>query len=267
MKTGICTIALRKYNIFHALDLAAEAGFRGVEIWGKPPHTPDEFDEEHTLKIRDRLRQNGLRVSMFGSYARPMLPDFEHKSEDAIKISKILGARKIRVWAGNKEPHEADEEMWKFVTSNLRNFALKAGDEGITLAMEMHSSTLASTPEGVIRLIEMANVPNLALNFQVIDFANPDLEKAVDMLGGFVVNVHAQNYRPSKLNPEIMKLSLIKDGTVDYPHLLSLLSKKGFKGYVEVEFLKGENVSDEVMLESLKQDSEYLTEITKQYSD
>ncbi|MGC8862060.1 MAG: hypothetical protein ACP5R5_04695, partial [Armatimonadota bacterium] len=73
MKPGLATIALRRYDVFHAIDLAAQAGFAGVEIWGKPPHTPEEFDEEHILKVRDRVRANGLKVSMFGSYARPML--------------------------------------------------------------------------------------------------------------------------------------------------------------------------------------------------
>lgn len=266
MKAGIATIALRRYDIFQALDLAAEAGFKGVEIWGKPPHTPEEFDEEHTLRVRDRARANGLKVGVFGSYARPVLPDFEQKAADAIRISKILGARVIRVWAGNKEPHEADDELWDYVASRLHEFALRAEDEGIALAMEMHAGTLCATPEGALRVIEQADSPNLKLNFQVVNMESPDLEWTIEMVGRYVVNVHAQNYRPSKLEPGKMELCLIEEGVVDYDKALSLLAALGFNRFVEVEFLKGEHASEEAMLDSLKKDAAYLQALTERYT-
>ncbi|MGQ9455635.1 MAG: sugar phosphate isomerase/epimerase family protein [Armatimonadota bacterium] len=266
MKPGLATIALRRYDVFQAIDLAAEAGFAGVEIWGRPPHTPEEFDPEHVARVRDRVRSNGLKVSMFGSYVRPGLADFEQKAEDAIKIAKILGTRKIRIWAGNREPHEADEDVWREVMSSLREFALRAEDEGITLAMEMHAGTLCATPEGCLRVLEMCNVPSLKINFQVLDFRNPDLERVVGIVGPYVVNVHAQNYKPSKREPEKLELCLIKEGLVDYEKVLWLLARYGFNGFVEVEFLKGEHESEEVMLESLRRDAEYLRELTGKYT-
>lgn len=266
MKAGIATIALRRYDIFQALDLAAEAGFRGVEVWGKPPHTPEEFDEEHTLRVRDRARANGLKVGVFGSYVRPVLPDFEQKAEDALRIAKILGARVIRVWAGNKEPHEADDDLWTFVALKLRDFALRAEDQGITLAMEMHGGTLCATPEGALRVIEQSGSPNLKLNFQVIDMEKPDLERTIDLVGDLVVNVHAQNYRPSRREPGKMELCLVEEGVVDYDRVLSLLSERGFNRFVEVEFLKGEHDGEETMLDSLKRDAAYLKTLTEKYT-
>jgi sugar phosphate isomerase/epimerase len=266
MKAGIATIALRRYDIFTALDLAAEAGFSGVELWGKPPHTPEEFDEDHLRHVRDRARANGLKIHMFGSYVRPVLPDFAQKSDDALRTAKVLGARKIRVWAGNREPHEADDELWTHVTGSLREFALRAEDQGVTLAVEMHSGTLAATAEGSLRLIEMVGAPNFRLNFQAPDFANPDTDRVVELVGDYVVNVHAQNYRPSAIDKEKLELSRISEGTIDYDHLLGLLAGHGFDGYVEVEFLKGENVGEQIMLESLKKDAAYLREITAKHT-
>lgn len=266
MKAGLATIALRRYDVFHALDLAAQAGFQGVEVWGRPPHMPEEFDEEHTLRVRDRARANGLKVGMFGSYVRPVLPDFDEKAADALKVSKILGARVIRVWAGNKDPHEADEDLWAIVSAKLHEFALMAEDEGITLAMEMHGGTLCATPEGVVRLIEQANSPNLKLNFQVVDMANPDLERTIGMVGDFVVNVHAQNYRPSRSEPDKMELCLVEEGVVDYDKALSLLAGHGFNRFVEVEFLKGESQGEDAMLESLKRDAKYLVALTAKHT-
>lgn len=267
MKAGIATIALRRYDAFHALDLAAEAGFVGVELWGKPPHSPEEFNEDYYRRVRDRARSNGLKVHMFGSYVRPPMPDSQQKSEDALKAARILGARKIRVWAGNSEPKDADDDTWQQVSRFLHEFALRAEDEGMTLAAETHAGTLAATPEGAMRLIELVAAPSLKLNFQVVDPNEPDLDRVIGLLGDHVVNVHAQNYRPSALDKGKMELCCISEGVIDYDHLASLLADKGFKGFIEAEFLKGENVSEQMMIESLKRDAAYLNELVAKHTN
>lgn len=267
MKAGIATIALRNYDIFTALDMAGQAGFAGVEIWGKPPHTPEGVDEDHTRRVRDRARANGLEIPIFGSYVNPSWPEFEQKSEDAIKIATRLGAKIIRVWAGNKEPHEADEELWEHVARSLCEFALRAEFEGLKLAIEMHGDTLCHTPEGAMRLLDMANAPNLKLNYQVGNFASPDVDHDIALVGDNVVMVHAQNFKPSCCEAGKMNRTLVEGGTVDYDRALSLLAAHGFKGYVEVEFLRGENVSEDALLESLQEDADYLKMLTARHSE
>lgn len=266
MKAGIATIALRNYDVFTALDMAGQAGFAGVEIWGKPPHTSEGVDEDFTRRIRDRARANGLEIPVFGSYVNPSWPEFGQKSADAIRIATRLGAKIIRVWAGNKEPHEADEELWGHVASSLREFALRAEFEGLKLAIEMHADTLCRTPEGALRLLEMAKAPNLKLNYQVGDFTSPNVEHDLAQVGDSVVMVHAQNFKPSCCEPGKMNRTLVQGGTVDYDKALSILGEHGFKGYVEVEFLKGENVSEDALLESLKKDADYLITLTARYT-
>ena len=266
MKPGIATIALRRYDIFTALDLAADAGFAGVEIWGKPPHTPEELDQDHMRRVRDRARENGLDIPVFGSYANPSWPEYEQRSADAIKLALLLGAKIVRVWAGNKEPKDADEELWQHAAGSFHEFALRAEYEGLTLAMETHADTLCFMPEGCLKLIEMANAPNLKLNYQPRDFANPDIERDVRMLGDHVVMVHAQNFRPSCVEQGKLDRCLIEEGAVDYDKALSLLAKHGFDGRVEVEFLKGENVTEAAMLDSLRRDAAYLKELTARHS-
>jgi sugar phosphate isomerase/epimerase len=266
LKAGIATIALRNYDVFTALDMAHDAGFVGVEIWGKPPHTPEGVDEDHTRRVRDRARSNGLAVPIFGSYVNPSWPEFEQKSVEAIAIAKLLGARIIRIWAGNKEPDQAGEELWQHVATSLHEFALRAADEGLTLAMEMHCDTLALTPEGALRLLEMANASNLKLNYQVGNFAKPDVERDLALIGDSVVMVHAQNFKKSCCDPAELERTLVECGNVDYDKVLSILGVHGFRGYVEVEFLKGENVSEDVLIELLKTDGAYLKMLTERYS-
>lgn len=266
MKAGIATIALRNYDVFSALDMASDAGFAGVEIWGKPPHTPEGFDEDHTRRVRDRARANGLAIPTFGSYVNPCLPDFQEKSDEAVEIALGLGAKIVRIWAGNKEPHDAPEDLWQHVATSLHEFALRAADEGLTLAMEMHGGTLCLTPEGALRVVEMADADNLKLNYQVNSFAEPDVEHDLGLVGGLVVMVHAQSFKKSCCDPTKTERSLVQCGAVDYDKVCSLLAQHGFKGYVEVEFLKGEFDSEDALIDSLKKDAAYLKMLTEKYT-
>ncbi len=266
MKPGLATIALRHRDIFSAVDLAAEAGFLGVEIWGKPPHTPDGFDEGFTRRVHDHVWDSGLEVAMFGSYANPSSPDYEQRASDALRIAKALGTRLIRIWAGNREPREADDGLWSHVAGSLGEFALRAECEGITLAIEMHCGTLCVTAEGSLRVLDEANAPNLKLNYQIADPSNPDAERVIGLIGDHVVNVHAQNRAPSAVQAGKTELSWIEEGMIDYDRVLALLKEHGFDGFIEAEFLKGESVSEDAMLESLRRDADYLRALTAKYS-
>ena len=254
MKPGIATIALRKYDILHAIDIAAEAGFLGIEVWGKPPHIPEPVDQDHLLAIRDRIRGYELEVSMLGSYVNPSLVDFEARADRAIDTAKVLGTRIIRVWAGDREPHEANEENWTDIIRAMREFALRAEYHGLTLAMEMHSGTLCATPEGALRVIEQSGSPNLKLNFQVVNFANADIENLVSMVGRHSVNVHAQNSKPSA-DGKMLPCG-IAEGVVDYGEVVQTLKSKGFDGCLEVEFVHGED-----KIAALKRDRDFLAKI------
>ena len=86
------------------------------------------------------------------------------------------------------------------------------------------------------------------------------------LIGDHVVNVHAQNRAPSALEEGKTELSWIEEGLIDYDHVLALLAKHGFDGYVEAEFLKGESLGEAAMLESLRKDAEYLRALTAKYS-
>ena len=266
MKAGLATIALRQMDVFEAIDLAAQAGFEGLEIWGRAPHTPDVFDEKHTLAIRERILAHGMEPAIFGSYVDSASADFRERAVTALKISETLGSGIVRVWAGDKEPSAATDDDWSNNAANLKWMAQRAADKGMMLAMEMHGGTLALTPEGTLRLLQLAKVDNLKLNYQVNDVGDYDLDGSVALVGQHVVMVHAQNCvrTPEGIAHE-WERSLIEDGLVNYRRLLKLLRQYGFDGYVEVEFLKGDPDRNQ-MLQAMKKDAAFLRKITAEAS-
>ena len=49
MKLGLCTIAFQEKPLEEVIDIAADHGFDGIELWGKPPHLPEDYDESLSL--------------------------------------------------------------------------------------------------------------------------------------------------------------------------------------------------------------------------
>jgi 3-dehydroshikimate dehydratase len=266
VKAGLATIALRDFDIFEIIDLASEAGFEAIEVWGRAPHTPDVYDEQYWATLRDNILARGMEPAVFGSYVNSAGADFQDKALMALKITQALGAPIIRVWAGDKEPSAAVEDDWAGNSANLKWMAERAADKGITLAMEMHCGTLAFTPEGVLRLIELARADNLKLNYQVADPGEPDIERTVRLVGEHSVMVHAQNFiHAAEGSKHPWERSLVEDGTADYRRLLNLLRPYGFDGPVEVEFLKGDP-DRELMMEAMRADAEFLNKIIREVS-
>ena len=87
MKVGLCTIAFRERSLEDVISIASDYGFDGVEIWGKPPHMPDEYDAEYVEKVRNLVNSKGLEVTAFGSYVHPLLSLHQNMNSPKLNIS------------------------------------------------------------------------------------------------------------------------------------------------------------------------------------
>jgi sugar phosphate isomerase/epimerase len=52
MKLGLCTIAFREKPLEDMIDIAADYGFDGIEIWGQTPHMLPEYNGEYVKKSK-----------------------------------------------------------------------------------------------------------------------------------------------------------------------------------------------------------------------
>ena len=73
MKLGLCTIAFQEKPLEEVIDIAADHGFDGIEVWGKPPHLPADYDESYVKNIKEMAQRKGLAISAFGSYVDPLM--------------------------------------------------------------------------------------------------------------------------------------------------------------------------------------------------
>ena len=100
MKLGLCTIAFQEKPLEEVIDIAADHGFDGIELWGKPPHLPEDYDESYAKNVRDMAQRKGLVISALGSYVDPLMHLHQRHFEAAFKIAHDLGTDLVRIWSG-----------------------------------------------------------------------------------------------------------------------------------------------------------------------
>ena len=150
--------------------------------------------------------------------------------------------------------------MWRTCIEGYKWFWLVA-DAGIILAVETHNNSLADMPDGMMRLIER-QVLKILWHYQLSHIERPkDMARGIEVLGPYIVNVHAQNFKVgAKGKPQRTNL---EDGDVDYREVISLLRKFEFDGFVEVEFIKDESGERDSLLKSLRKDIDFLKKLIR----
>ena len=256
-KAGLCTIAFQDRPFYEVLELASEVGFHGVEPWGKPDHLPLTSTDDQVKAVRDRIAELGIETSQYGCYVRlgdGQKPEDKDRDMDrTIQITRLLGTNICRIWAGTKNSELLSEEEWKLMVGDGRRFCARAEDAGILLAMEMHSNSVTNKASATIDLIDRVGSPALKANYQILNSSEDPYERA-RVAGPHVVMAHAQNASAGRGR------TLICEGTVDFQKIYDILKEFGFKGYFEVEFVRGETMQERVA--ALKADCACLRRIS-----
>jgi 3-dehydroshikimate dehydratase len=251
MKLGLCTIAFQDKPLEEVIDIAADHGFDGIELWGKPPHLPTDYDENYAKNVKDMAQQKGLEISAFGSYIDPLMHLHQKHFEEAFKIAHDLGTDVVRIWSGGGPSRSITSTDKRLIHFRLVSITQWANFRNIRLGLEMHNNHLTDKAESILAIIEDVKLPALKTYYQPLARADADEpHAAAEKLAAHIVNVHAQNF------DENGKACPIAEGVVDYTRIVEILSKAGYNGYLEVEFVHGDN-----KLEALQRDRDYLASL------
>ncbi|MBI1927097.1 sugar phosphate isomerase/epimerase [Candidatus Poribacteria bacterium] len=243
MKLGLCTIAFRERSLEEVMSIAADYGFDGIEIWGQEPHLSAIYDEAAVKKVKDMALRKGLEISALGSYINPLMPAF--------KIAQGLGTNLVRVWSGGGPSKAISYEDKRLITFRFVSLAQWAQFRRITLGLEMHNNNLTDSVASILELITQVKLPSLKTYYQPLFRQNADDPyEAVQKLALHIVNVHAQNADASG------KGCPIADGVLDYSKIIEILSSHGYNGYIEVEFVYGDD-----KLATLQRERDYLASL------
>lgn len=225
MEKGLVSVTFRAKKPEEIITLAAQAGLTAIE-WGGDVHVP--HGNIYTAKVVGEMtRKAGLTVASYGSYYK-CLPG--NLTFDAVlETADALGAKVIRVWAGNKNFDVAEEAEREQVYAALTYAVEKAGLRGITVATEMHNNTLTNTLEGTLTMLK--KVPGLMTYWQPLYCRTPQEECAIiSRLGKHIVGAHISYWQDSVQQP------LAKAGE-RLGRYIDVLNNESRAGFILLEFV------------------------------
>ncbi len=235
-----------KLSIEDCIDLAAEAGFDGVEIL----HIQMQDTSNAALqRIKQRAFSNGLDLCGFSTHQTFVSPDADVRKKNVehtihcIELAYALGIPTIRVNTGrwgtagsfdelmaNKgiEPRlegYTDEDGFGWVNESLTQCLKRAEECGVVMGLENHWG-LGRTAEGVLRIINDINSPWLQATVDTGNFLERQYEQ-YELLAPHAVLVQAKTY--------------FGGGTwytldIDYARVAEILRRAGYRGYISLEF-------------------------------
>jgi sugar phosphate isomerase/epimerase len=238
-KLGFCSISALDRSLGDAAALAKDAGLDGLEVTAHQPHLDPDDGVEAARAGGHAVRAAGVEVIAYGSYLGRFGQLERHHAEREAAIAAALATRLLRVWA---EPIPEGSSAIAPVVDLVRAACDAARPAGITVVIERHLGSFADTPERIERLLNAVNRPNVALNYQVLDFLPPAAvgAQAADAAGlvRFARYFHLKNYQP---NPDpdgpLFPGGSLARGVLDYRAILRAALAAGYDGPLTIEFL------------------------------
>lgn len=236
---AFCSISALDRPVAQAAALARRAGCGGLEVTARMPHLDPEAGPAAAREAGRSIREEGVAVVAYGSYLGRFGQTSAQIAHREVALAAALGAPLLRVWA---EPLEGPDGGIDAVVSLLRAVADASASEGITVVIERHVGSHADTLPRIQHLLETIDRPNVALNYQVLDFLPPD-EATLQPLDAQRIAplaryFHLKNYRA---NPEpggrLLPGASLAGGVLDYRAILAAALAAGYTGPLTIEFL------------------------------
>ncbi len=238
---------------------AARVGADGVELldffW------QDQDDEMPA--VQDALRETGLPVGVY-SVANDFVVGGEiaHRAQvetiiKGVDMAQALGARVVRVFAGNARPDISDADAFRCIVQGLSEAAAYAQARGVVLALENHGA-LAGLSGQVMLILDAVGSTALGANPDTGNFLlmHDPPENAVARLAPRAAMAHLKDFVSVPPNyagltytaPDGTKYAgtALGEGEVDVAACLDALRAAGFTGWINLEYEGEENPHDAV---------------------
>jgi sugar phosphate isomerase/epimerase len=240
LKLSIAAYGYRKY-----LDL---------KIKPKPPMTLDDFADlaagmeldaiepteyyfadttpEEMARYRGRCTRLGLDISSTAIRNNFCVRDPAKLRDEIAHVKKwselasIMGAKTIRIFAGNLERGDSEEAARPRIVESIQECCDHAGKYGIYLALENHGGITASLDQ-ILAIVKAVQHQWFGVNLDTANFHTEDPYGDLQRLAPYAVVVQTKTEIQAKGKPK---------ETADLPRLMKILRDVDYRGYVALEY-------------------------------
>ncbi len=252
MFLGYNTNGLSHHNLFDAVELLAEIGYRGVAITidhnALPPNDPQ--GRQKLAKLKNLLEKLNMR-SVVETGARFLLdPRVKHEptllSDErrrridfykyAIDCAAELGSDCVSLWSGAL--HEGGaldvrQQAMDRLVEGLRETLDYAAAKNVTIAFEPEPGMLIDTMEAFEKLLARIDAPNFRLTLDIGHLHCQGETPIAEVLRRWaprLAGVHIEDMRAGR-HEHLM----FGEGEIQFPPVLQALAQSGYAGGLYVE--------------------------------
>jgi sugar phosphate isomerase/epimerase len=223
-------------TLFEFIDLAADLPLDAVELtsyyWA-------EQTAEYAKKLAAHATKKKLAVSGVPVGNKFTLKDDEKrkaevkKTQDWIALAGEVGAKTVRIFAGDLEKGEMLEDAQKRVVASIEACLPAAEKAGVLLALENHGG-ITATPDQLLALVKPIKSQWLGVNIDTGNFKTDDPYADVAKIAPYGVVCQVK----TEVNPGGKKKV-----EADLGKVVTILKDANFHGYVVLEYEAAEDAA------------------------
>ena len=246
-----------KMALYECFDLAADAGFDGIEINYDPDGTISPEASEADLKqIGNEARKRGIEISGLCSFLFWPYPltsnDPERRAKGRelagkmVHAAKALGTENLLVVPGavyipwDPEPEPVPNDLCEQRAREAIAAVLPDAEKlGVYLNMEnIFANGFLFSPQEMNAFVDSFKSDHVGVHFDtgnIMQFQFP--EHWIDICGKRINNVHLKEYsKQAGTEFTLESFRPLLDGTTNWPAVLEAFDRIGYRGYLTFEY-------------------------------
>ncbi|WP_461205884.1 sugar phosphate isomerase/epimerase family protein [Clostridium sp. DL1XJH146] len=244
MKIAFSTLGCPTWSWNKIINEAEKNGYHGLEIRGIEDeiYLPKAFPflKENQEKTMEGLAQKNLIITDLGTASSFHNPEKYSSSvkegKDYIDLANELKVPYIRIF-GDKIPDlSKKEETIDAIANGINELCKYASHKGVVCLLETHGDIVSI--ENIEPIINKIKHKNFGIIWDVghtFKIYGDDISKFLDKMWKYIKHVHIKDLK--RVNNQL-ELCMIGDGVIPVPELIKELKKRGYKGYISLEWEK-----------------------------
>ncbi len=259
------TMGTPEYTVQEALALFHRIGLDGAEIVVQDDYRcgiPTDCGEETLAALKETAQKLGIQIialtpynSRFNSLDEKVRLAEMEGIRKVIGYAKYLGARYIRIYAGNFAAGDQDPEgkMLEKLVESMQVLGEEAKREGVVLVMENHFNTMTVSAAQSIEAARRIGHPNVGILYDQANLAftlQEDYQTAIPLQMEKVAYVHVKDLQFKEGNLPFVSdqvshpkeeernvvTRIVGQGDLDWMGILQMMHDYGYGGWLSLEY-------------------------------
>lgn len=257
------TLGTPNHTVPQALKLFRAAGLDAAEVIYQDGYTSGlpRRDRRAALEALKAAEGEGLPIIGLTPYTTAInaLDESEWRGgvdefRGAIETAHLLGADRVRVYAGSWQPGDIDHaRRWAKLREALQTLAPEAEQAGVRLCVENHFGTMTQTAAETAALVQEVAHPAVRVLYDQANLTfthDETFEEAFAVQGDLIGHVHVKDlvftdpnaaFRATETarvdaSERAVRSRVIGTGVLPWPQILAALLRHGYDDLLSIEY-------------------------------